>query len=366
MLKKHLGVIFGGLSTEYEVSLASATFILENIDLDKYELTMIGISKKGDWFLYEGDIKYIKTNQWLTKKYIKPITISLNPNKKGIYILEHNNKITFKPIDIIFPVLHGRNGEDGSIQGLFKIAGIPFVGCDYVSSAICMDKELTHTILESNNIKTAPWIALNKYEFENSNFDILEEEYKLKLGYPMFIKPANAGSSVGVSKAKNKLELLQAINNAYKIDKKIIIEGFVSGKEIECAVIGNNKPFASILGEISPSNDFYDYNAKYNNQNSLLYIPAKISEENSDKIREIAKKAFKVLGCSGMARIDFFLTANNDIILNEPNTIPGFTAISMYPKLLMNSGLEKKEIINNLLELGFEYYNENSIYNNIS
>lgn len=366
MTKKHLGVIFGGLSTEYEVSLKSVTFILDNIDFDKYELTMIGISKNGDWFLYEGDIQHIKNNQWLTEKYIKPITISLNKNKKGIYILEQNNKTTFKPIDIIFPVLHGRNGEDGSIQGLLKIAGIPFVGCDYISSAICMDKELTHTILESNNIKTAPWVALTKYEFENNNFDTLEEEYKLKLNYPMFIKPANAGSSIGVSKATNKLELLQSINNAYKIDKKIIIEGFISGKEIECAVIGNNNPFVSILGEISPSNDFYDYNAKYNNNNSLLHIPAKISQKSSDKIKEIAKKAFKALGCSGMARIDFFLTDNDEIILNEPNTIPGFTSISMYPKLLMHSGFNKKDIINKLLDLGLEYYNENLIYNIVS
>ena len=314
MKKTTIGVIFGGVSTEHEVSLVSSSFILENIDKNKYEIKMIGISKNGEWFLYSGNIENIKNNNWMNKEYINPITISLIPNKKGFFIINNDNTIDFQKIDVVFPVLHGRNGEDGSIQALFKIANIPFVGCDYVSSALCMDKEFSHIILNNRNIKTTSFIAINKYEFNHSNFDTFENECKEKLEYPIFVKPANTGSSVGITKVKNKEELFKAIEKAFEIDKKIIIEKCVYGKEVECAVIGNNEPFASIVGEISPGNEFYDYDAKYNDDNSLLYIPARISEEASNKIRETAKKAYKILGCSGLTRMDFFLTDDQEII----------------------------------------------------
>lgn len=363
--KKVIGIICGGVSTEHNISLLSSLFIMDNIDLEKYELKIIIISKTGDWYLYNGDKKYILDDKWFDKKYIKPVTISLLPNKPGFFIINDDKSIKYEKIDIAFPVLHGRNGEDGTIQALFKIANIPYVGCDHVASMICMDKELTHIVLNNANIKTAPYFALTKFEFDNCNFELLEKNLKQKLDYPMFIKPANAGSSFGVNKAHDKSELLNYIIKAFEIDKKIVIEKCIYGKEIECAVIGNNEPFASIVGEISPCNEFYDYDAKYNDDNSLLFVPARISENISNKIRETAKNAFKILGCCGMARIDFFVTEKDDIILNEPNTIPGFTNISMYPKLLMKSGFESKEIINKLIDLAFENFNQNLKYDKI-
>ncbi|MBP0979792.1 MAG: D-alanine--D-alanine ligase [Oscillospiraceae bacterium] len=365
MKKQVIGVVFGGVSKEHDISLLSASFVIDNIDTDKFEVKKIGISKKGQWFLYNGNTDNIRNNSWLNKDFIKSITISLDPEKTGFFVLENNKISEFENIDIIFPVLHGKNGEDGSVQALFKIANIPCVGCDFVSSAICMDKDLTHRVLNSANIKTTPHLTLNSYEFKNLNFDELEDNYKKILGYPMFIKPANTGSSIGVNKAQNKEELLKYIKIAFEVDKKIIIEPFVSGREIECAVIGNEEPFASILGEISPSNDFYDFDAKYNNINSLLFIPAELPEQVSNQIRETAIKAYKALGCSGLTRVDFFLTDKNEIILNEPNTIPGFTEISMYTKLLVKSGFEQKEIITRLIELAIEKFQDDLKYNKI-
>lgn len=366
MKKKFIGVIFGGVSTEHNISLLSASFVIDNIDTDKFEIKKIGISKEGKWYLYSGDTSHIRNNTWLNKHLTKPIALSLDPKKPGFFIIKDNGVTRFESVDVVFPVLHGKNGEDGSIQALLKIANIPCVGCDFVSSAICMDKDLTHTLLKNANINTTDHIALTDYEFKNSNFDELENKYKTRFNYPMFIKPANAGSSVGINKARNKNELLEYIKIALEVDKKIIIEPFVSGREIECAVIGNNEPFASILGEISPGNDFYDFDAKYNNTNSSLYIPANVSDQVSDQIRQIAIKAYKVLGCSGLTRIDFFLTPDNEIILNEPNTIPGFTEISMYIKLLVKSGFEQKEIITTLINLAFERHQLNLKYDTIN
>ncbi len=366
MKKQIIGIVFGGVSTEYEVSLQSASFIIDSIDREKFEIKTIGISKNGDWFIYRGNTEKIKNNSWLNEADTQPITLSLTQNQKGFFTInESTNSIKYEPIDVLFPVLHGRNGEDGSIQALCKLANIPFVGCDHSSSSICMDKELTNIMLEKAGIKTTPYISLKEYEFSHSNFEDLEKKYENLFGYPMFVKPANAGSSVGISKASNKDELIASIKKAFEIDKKIIIEKCIVGKEVECAVIGNEEPFASILGEIAPSNEFYDYDAKYNDENSLLYIPARISDAISDKIRKIAIKAFKALSCSGMARIDFFLTKNEEIILNEPNTIPGFTNISMYPKLLIQSGFDAKTIINNLISLALESYNQNLKYDKI-
>lgn len=366
MNKKIIGILFGGVSTEYEISLQSASFIIDSIDKEKYDIKTIGISKNGDWFIYRGNTEKIKNNSWLNEANTQLITLSLMQNQKGFFTTDkYKNNFQYEPIDVLFPVLHGRNGEDGSVQALCKLANIPFVGCDHSSSSICIDKELTHIMLEKAGIKTSPYTSLKEYEFSHSNFDDLEKKYKTQLGYPMFVKPANAGSSVGVSKANNKNELIESIKKAFQIDKKIVIEKCIVGQEIECAVIGNDEPFASILGEIAPSNEFYDYDAKYNDENSLLYIPANISSETSNKIRQTAIKAFKALSCSGMARIDFFLTKDKEIILNEPNTIPGFTNISMYPKLLMKSGFDSKKIINDLISLALEYYNNNLKYDEI-
>ncbi len=365
MLKKTVAVLFGGVTSEHDVSLVSASFVTKNIDLEKYDLKMIGISKVGEWFLYSGTIDNIANNSWLDPNYIKPVTVSLIPQQKGFFVVENNEIKDFFKVDVIFSVIHGRNGEDGTLPALFKIAQIPFVGCDYISSAICMDKELTHILLQNNNIKNTDYVALKNHEFKQIDLDIFASHCEEKLKYPMFVKPANAGSSVGISKAYNRSELFDSIAKAFKIDKKIIIEKFVKGQEVECAVIGNDELFASIPGEIAPANDFYDYDAKYNNANSLLYIPAKISSQIAEQVREIAKKAYSALGCSGMARVDFFVTDNQEIILNEINTIPGFTSISMYPKLLVESGFKPKEITTKLITLALEQHDQNVKYDQI-
>lgn len=365
--KKTVVVLFGGVTTEHEVSLSSASFVISNIDLDKYDVKIIGISKSGEWFLYSGPVEKIQDNSWCEERYIKPVTISLVSKKKGFFVIENDQISDFLKADVIFSVIHGRNGEDGKLPALFEIAKIPFVGCDHLSGAICMDKDLTHIMLKNAGIKVVQHIVLNWFEFERlekfGEFDVFESKCEEKLNYPMFVKPANAGSSVGIQKAKNKSELKYAISNAFQFDKKIVIEEFVNGREIECAVIGNEDVFASVPGEILPSNDFYDYDAKYRDSNSLLCIPADISDELAEEIKETAKKAYKVLGCSGMARVDFFLTDAQELFLNEPNTIPGFTSISMYPKLLMQSGFEAKEITTKLIQLAIKQHEFESRYN---
>ncbi|MEG1027185.1 MAG: D-alanine--D-alanine ligase family protein, partial [Oscillospiraceae bacterium] len=324
MNKINVGIVFGGVSSEHEISLLSAYTVLSNIDKEKYNVYKIGISKQGEMFLFNGDIANIKLNKWLDDGVV-PCIISPNRAHNGIYLL---NGETIK-IDVFFPVLHGKNGEDGTIQGLFEMAGIKYVGCKVLSSACCMDKAITKTILDQNNIPNAKWIGVRNYNY-NEYIEKIEQE----LLYPCFIKPANAGSSVGITKAHNRQELLNGFNQAFKHDSKVIVEACVIGKEIECAVLGNENPVASPLGEIAPANEFYDYDAKYNDENSKAYIPARIEEKYSDKIRDIALKAYKALDCAGLARVDFLVTKDKgEIYLNEVNTLPGFTDISMYPKL---------------------------------
>jgi D-alanine-D-alanine ligase len=255
-------------------------------------------------------------------------------------------------VDVVFPVLHGRNGEDGRLQGLLEMAKLPFVGCGTLSSAICMDKGMTHTVLDYNGIRTARWAAVSQQEMHHLHERCTQ--IGAQLGFPLFVKPANAGSSVGVNKANTLEELKDAVQIAFSHDSKVIVEEYIKGKELEVAVFGYDAPFASYVGEIEPAADFYDYDDKYVNGSSKLYIPARIPESVSDEIRAIAVSAYQALCCKGLSRVDFFLTEDGTIYLNEINTLPGFTSISMYPKLMEHMGMTQSYLVDKLIEQAIE------------
>ena len=352
MNKIRVAVLFGGVSSEHEVSVVSATSVLNNISKEKYDITMIGITKDGRWLEYTGDIADIASMKWENEP-ARTAVISPDHSHHGLILLDGSN-VEIRPIDVFFPVLHGKNGEDGTIQGLFELANIPYVGCDLISSANCMDKALTHTILEDAGIPMAKWDCVTLRDMEN--FDELAEKMEAHLGYPMFVKPANAGSSVGVSKAKDRAQLKEACYVALKEDRKAIVEEFIDGREVENAVLGNEAPEAShVCGEITPLVEFYTYDAKYNDASTELHLPAKISDELNAEIRRTAEKAYSAIGCSGLSRVDFFVKRDGSgIILNEINTLPGFTSISMYPKLREASGEAYPVLLDKLIALALE------------
>ncbi|MBQ8514574.1 MAG: D-alanine--D-alanine ligase [Ruminococcus sp.] len=347
MAKIRVAVLFGGVSSEHDVSLISATNVINSIPKDKYEVVCVGITRKGRWLYFPGDVNEIASGAWERNPDCAAAIISPDPIHKGIITIE-NGETYIKKIDVVFPVLHGRNGEDGRLQGLLEMAKLPFVGCGTLSSAICMDKSMTHTVLDYNGIRTARWTAI--YQRDISRMDEKCAEAGKKLGFPLFVKPANAGSSVGVNKANNLEELKDAVQIAFSHDCKVIVEEFIKGKELEVAVFGQDTPFASYVGEIEPAADFYDYDDKYINGSSKLYIPARITDQQSDEIRKIAIRAYQALCCKGLSRVDFFLTEEGTIYLNEINTLPGFTSISMYPKLMENLGMEQSYLVDKLIE----------------
>ncbi len=352
-MKKVL-VVFGGVSSEHSVSTVSACSVINNIPKDKYEIFMLGITNEGKWLLFEGDPNELPEDKWASSDKCKPAFISPDPGLHGIVILENGNCRT-QYIDVVFPVLHGKNGEDGTIQGLLQLSQIPFVGCDTASSAVCMDKALTNTLADANNIAQANWASLLSRDFDDKSLTQIAN----KLSYPIFVKPANAGSSVGISKAKDFNSLKTAAKNAFAHDNKVIFEEFIKGSEIECAVLGNDEPIASVVGEVVPCNEFYDYEAKYICQQSTLHIPARLDQSVQDKIRQEAIRTYKALGCSGIARVDFFVCNNGEaIFFNEINTIPGFTSISMYPKMFKASGIEYPQLLDKILELAIEKWSE--------
>ncbi|WP_312642759.1 D-alanine--D-alanine ligase family protein [Hydrogenoanaerobacterium sp.] len=352
MSKLSVAIIFGGFSSEYEVSLVSGSSVIRNTPTDQYDITMLGITRDGRWLRYTGPVELIAEDKWADSAYTTPAFISPDRSHHGLVVLSDGGYEIIR-LDAVFPVLHGKNGEDGTIQGLLEIAGIPYVGCDPLSSAMCMDKAVTHTILEDAGIPQAKWSTV--FQRDCGDFDSLEAQLAEKLGYPMFVKPANAGSSVGISKAKSKADLKAALELAFQHDKKVVVEEFIDGAEVESAVLGNDDTLVSVLGEIVPCNEFYDYEAKYQNAATELHIPARIDEATTALIRETAAKAYRALGCSGLTRIDFFVKRDGSgVILNEPNTIPGFTSISMYPKLMGATGVSYSELIDRLFTLAIQ------------
>ncbi|MCH5195281.1 MAG: D-alanine--D-alanine ligase [Oscillospiraceae bacterium] len=348
MAKLKIAVLFGGASSEHEVSLVSAYTVLTNIPRDKYDVFCVGITKKGHWMYYPGEYEDIKTGKWEQNPDCCTAVLSPDSIHKGFIVMGSDGAFLRKA-DVVFPVLHGMNGEDGTVQGLCRLAGMPCVGCDMTASAVCMDKTITHKILEYAGIKTAPFIELRRFALKKT--DEVIEKITEKLGFPVYVKPACAGSSVGVSRAENAAELKAALKIAFAHGEKVLVEKEMIGKEVECAVLGNGcEVIASIPGQITPAEKFYDYDAKYKLGTSVLDIPAKITEEQTEELRETAKKAYIACGCSGFSRVDFFV-CENEIILNEINTIPGFTSISMYPKLMENMGIPVGELIDRLIQL---------------
>ena len=339
--KLKVAVIFGGQSTEHEVSCLSAYSVVNNIDREKFDVALIGITKEGDWVcLGDEDICNMKDCSWANKAE-KGVGIS-----GGVGVLES--------CDAVFPVLHGLWGEDGTIQGLFELAEIPYVGCGVLASAVSMDKAYTKIILKDAGIPQCLHTVAYRSDIVN-DITVCVEDIETKIGYPCFIKPSNSGSSVGVFKVKNREELKVALVEAQKFDRKVIVEEFVDGREIECAVLGNENPVASTPGEIIPSKEFYDYEDKYSSGTSVVQIPADIPEEKRDEIKKYAVKAFKALDCAGLSRVDFFYKrATGEIVLNEINTLPGFTDISMYSQMIKNDGMAFKDLITKLIELAFE------------
>ena len=339
---KKIGVIFGGMSTENEVSIKSAKSVLKNLDKGLYEIYPIYIDKEGKWWKcsYNEKNGQIKNNEEIENvfKYLKEI-------------------------DVAFPVLHGLYGEDGTIQGLLELLKIPYVGCHVLASSVGMDKAYTKIIFERAGLKQAKYKYIKTYkekyiyinedfEEEIMNIEEIARKIEKEIKFPMFIKPSNSGSSVGINKANNNEELKRYIKEASKFDEKILVEEGINGKEVECAVLGNKDVIASCIGEIKSADEFYSYDAKYNNQESKTNIPADISKEISDKIKEQAVKAFKAIDGRGLSRVDFFVEKDtNEIYINEINTLPGFTNISMYPKLFEKSGINYKELLNRLIEL---------------
>ncbi|HOT21156.1 MAG TPA: D-alanine--D-alanine ligase family protein [Sedimentibacter sp.] len=351
MNKIKLAILFGGKSDEYSVSLHSAAAIIDNVPKELYEVTLVGITTEGKWLHYEGSTDKINNDTW-HQGNLSPVLLSMG-DFKGLIKLNERDKVYEKiEIDCIFPVLHGRNGEDGTIQGMCQMAGIPFVGCDMTSSAVSMDKEYTHMICEMSGIKTAPFMSVVNHK--TLNIKNLYKEALEKLSLPLFIKPANNGSSIGISKVRNYDEFEKGIMEAFEYDKKIVIESNIEGFEIGCAVVGNEELLIGEVDEIETKNDFFDYVEKYSQHNSKIHCPARISDDLKAQAKEIAANTYKALGCRGLSRVDMFLTPDNEIYLNEINTIPGLTDLSRYPSMLKKIGIEYKDLIVKLVELAME------------
>lgn len=343
MNKKKIGIIFGGCSPEYDVSLESAYSVITNINKEKYEAILIGITRKGDWYRYEGEVENIKDNTWQEKGKCTKVMISSNKSDKGIIELESRNVIK---LDVIFPVLHGKDGEDGAVQGLIQLSGIPLIGCDILSSSLCMDKYLSHELVENCGIKVAKNIVINtKTTKEEVNKKIRE------LQYPLFVKPMRAGSSFGITKVESEKEIEKAIQEAFKYDTEIIIEENVEGIEIGCAILGNEELTIGEVDEIELSDGFFNYEEKYTLKTSKIYVPARIDEETTKKAKEIAIQIYRILKCRDFARVDMFLTKKGEIYFNEINTIPGFTSHSRYPSMMKQIGINFEQLIEKLINL---------------
>ena len=349
---KTICVLFGGASTEHEVSLRSSSAVLRNLPRDRYQALMVGITKDGRWLLYTGGIDGIEKGTWENSGNTCPAVLSPDRSHKGLLVLEQSG-VRYQPVDVVFPVLHGKNGEDGTLQGLLDLAGIPYVGCGTLASAVCMDKAVAHTLLVSAGIPKTRLIAVLPEDLPDIGG--LERRLAEELGYPMFVKPANAGSSIGVTKVKAADGLEEALRLAFMHDGKAVVEQMVTGQEVECAVMGNEQPIASdVLGEITPPDGVYDYDSKYLNDAAGLHVPARIPESATREIRALAVRAYKAVGCRGLSRVDFFVKPGGEAILNEINTLPGFTSISMFPKLFEASGMTFPEITHRLISYALE------------
>lgn len=351
MEKIKLAVIFGGKSSEYSVSLHSAESLLSHCDQNKYELILIGITEEGQWLHYPKlDFEAVAHDTWHQDADCREVVLSPSSSRGLLEINESGYQQL--PVDVIFPCLHGPNGEDGTIQGLFELADIPYVGCGPLASSCGMDKEFTHILCENAGVVCAPYLCV--YQENQEDLSDIYQNALNKLGLPMFIKPANAGSSYGISKISNEEEFIKGIEFAFNYDHKVLVEAAIDGFEIGCAVLGNHELIVGECDEIDTKNSFFDFAAKYALENTQIHCPARISKELSDKAKEIAKKVYRTMNCSGMCRVDMFINSKQEIIFNEVNTIPGFTATSRYPSMMKAAGITFNELIDRLVQLALE------------
>lgn len=362
--KLRVGLLFGGRSSEHEVSLASAASVLQAIDHKKYEVIPIGISQSGEWLVGDDPLallqekKTVAADSAAQRVFFSPVPgqADLIPLDKG-----PDSRVTAVAgqLDVIFPVLHGTYGEDGTIQGLLELANIPYVGAGVAASAVGMDKAMAKAIFTAAGLPQLPYLVVLRSQWE-ADPALVQRQVEVHFGYPCFVKPAGLGSSVGISKVHNAPELQPALEEAAAYDRKLVIEKAAENvREVECSVLGNDRPIASVPGEIIPSREFYDYVAKYRDENSRLIIPARISARTTERVQQLALAAFRAVDCAGMARVDFFVDKESEeIYLNEINTIPGFTPISMYPKLWEASGISYGELIDRLIQLALERHND--------
>ena len=351
MAKTRLAVLFGGKSGEHEISCISATSVIRAVDKDKYDIITIGITKAGEWLLYEGPVEDIETGAWVKKA---KADLAADPEHFGLTILGCGGKGLKDICDFVFPVLHGPNGEDGTVQGVLELLDIPYAASGVLGCALTMDKIAAKDVFKTAGIKQVPYVALNSADLGPD----AEARINKELTYPLFVKPANMGSSVGITKVAEPEKLGEALLEAAKYDTRIVVEQGINARELETAVMGNLKPVAGAVGEIITDADFYDYDAKYHSNTSKTVVPAEISPELADEIRAEAVKGYLACCCSGFARVDFLVDKDSqEIYLNEINSIPGFTKISMFPMLFMATGLTYTEIVERIIELGYERYN---------
>ena len=352
--KMCVALLFGGMSSEHEVSCVSVGNFVRNIDRSKYEVLTVGITKEGRWLYTEATAEQMADGSWEELPGNMACVISPDRADHGMILFTPDGRVEKMHLDVVIPVLHGLWGEDGTVQGLLELAGIAYVGCGVLASSVCMDKAVANALFEANGVPHTKWVAANRWEIEK-DLEGVCAGVEQKLGWPVFVKPANAGSSVGISKVSSQEELKAAIALALENDRKVVFEAFVDGQEVECAVIGSDPAVATRPGEILAGAEFYTYDDKYKNGVSQTVIPAHLPEAKLDEVKTYAAMAYTALGCEGLARCDFFVEKNTGrVLINEINTLPGFTPISMYPKLMEHEGIPVPALIDRLIALALE------------
>ena len=347
MNKKSVALLFGGASTEHVISCKSVMTFINNIPRDEYDVSLVGITMDGAWYLYEGDTALIPTDKWIDSPDKKEIFFSFG-DCKGMFTIENGVKTPVKA-DVFLPVLHGQNGEDGTIQGLFEMLDVPYVGCGVSASANSMDKSMTKLIVSHAGIKQADYLLVDRYN--KNNIEAIANEAIARLGFPIFIKPCASGSSIGICKAKNRDELVEGILNALDHDGRVLVEKFINARELECAVLETKDGIVAEVGEVISADDFYDFDSKYNNAASITTTSPDVPAELIEEIRRQAVAIFKILDCKSLSRVDFFLDKDSgELIFNEINTLPGFTNISMFPMLVAKQGYDAPKLIKTLIE----------------
>ena len=350
-----LAVIFGGVSSEHDISCLSAASILRNLDREKYEVYPVGITQDGRWYYCpDCTADTVENGEWERLNGKIPALLPPDRSVHGLVLLRDGKTETVR-LDCVFPVLHGVGGEDGTMQGLLELAGIPYVGCGVAASANSMDKSITKVLVDAAGVRQAKYYLALRYDFERNAEGVVRTAADRLGSFPVFVKPCSQGFSVGVAKANDMLELAAGLTEAFKLDDKVLVEEFIDGHEVECAVLGNHSPIASTVGEIAPAQEFYTFDAKYKDEASQLYIPAHITPQQIETVRQNALRVYAALGCRGLSRVDFFVThADGEVVFNELNSIPGFTSISMYPKLFAHEGIDYPALLDRLIGLALE------------